>query len=300
LPRRPPAWIVVIMPFTLITGQYRITGSEPDGDSVRFYPAAEDAFRRAGLNVRTNQAGGAQLRLDGIDALETHYSPQPGGSGVLRQPATFGDAAAGRLLAALGFTKVSRDAHQSVLSASPTATPGYVLTQFADTYGRCVSFAFAGDPPAEDLTPVDLTAEQVTASANVAVLADGLAYPTYYSKLFPELRQALTAAVRTARAAGSGLWPDDRTTSGFTVADRSTLTEQVVIMPKLFRRLMDYLARSDGDPSLAGLPTFLADQDDRLTVLSEGSTTTFDKVIEVTGQHVRLSYPPEDLVFVEK
>jgi len=288
------------MPFTLITGQYRIADSAPDGDSVRFYPAAKDAFRRAGLNVRTNQAGGTQLRLDGIDALETHYSPQPGGSGVLRQPAEFGDAAAGRLLRALGFTEVRRDAHQTVLSASPTATPGYVLTQFADTYGRCVSFAFAGDPPAGDLTPMQPTAEQATASANVAVLADGLAYPTYYSKLPPDLRQALTAAVESARAAGSGLWPADRTIAGFTVADRSTLTEQVVIMPKLFRRLTDYLARDGGNPSLAGLPEFLASQNDRLTVLSEGRSTTFDKVIEVTGQHVRLSYPPEDLVFVEK
>jgi hypothetical protein len=147
---------------------------------------------------------------------------------------------------------------------------------------------------------VHLTADQVTGSANVAVLVDGLAYPTYYSKLFPDLRQALTAAVESARATGAGLWPADRTTAGFTLEDQRTLTERVVIMPKLFRRLVDYLALNDGDPSLAGLPGFLAGQDDRLVVLSEGRFTGFDNVIEVSGQEVRLRYPPENLVFVEK
>ncbi|WP_028924341.1 thermonuclease family protein [Pseudonocardia acaciae] len=290
------------MSFTLISGQYRIVGAAPDGDSVRFYSAAKNAFRRAGLNVRTNQGGGAQLRLDGIDALETHYTPQAGGTGPLRQPAEFGDAAAARLLGALGFDKVRRNDHQTVLSASPKATPGHILTRFADKYGRCVSFAFAGEPPLgeKDLTSVNLTAERVTTSANVAVLADGLAYPTYYSKLFPDLRQALSTAVESARAAGSGLWPSDRTTAGFTVAGLDTLTDQVVIMPKLFRRLVDYLALNDGDSSLAGLPEFLESQQDRLVVLPEGRFTGFDNVIEVDGQDVRLLYPPEDLVFVEK
>jgi hypothetical protein len=34
---------------------------------------------------------------------------------------------------------------------------------------------------------------------NFQLVADGLAYPTYYSKLFPDLRNALTAAANQAR-----------------------------------------------------------------------------------------------------
>ena len=63
------------MPLTLIEGQFRIVNAAPDGDSIRFYPNARNAWRRIGKNVRTNRSGGAQLRLDGIDALETHYQP---------------------------------------------------------------------------------------------------------------------------------------------------------------------------------------------------------------------------------
>jgi endonuclease YncB( thermonuclease family) len=288
------------MPLTLIAGQYRIVGAAPDGDSVRFYPTAADAFTRAGINARTNASGGAQMRLDGIDALETHYTPSQGGAGTLHQPAEFGDAAAARLLDLLGFSGVQRNDRQVVTSAGPDAVDGYILTRFADQYGRCVSFLFTGAPPGEDLSQLFLTPEQVRTSVNVSLLADGMAYPTYYSKLFPDLRAVMTEAVRAARSAGSGLWPTDVTSAGFTVTGEATITTDVVIMPKLFRRLADYLALNDGASSLAGLPTFLAAQDDRLVVISEGRFTGFDNVIEVTGQQVKLLYPPEDLVFMEK
>lgn len=287
------------MPFTVITGQYRIVGAQPDGDSVRFYPTVRDAFDRARINVRTNAAGGAQLRLDGVDALETHYAPESGG-GSLGQPAEFADAAAARLLEVLGFEKVRRDDQQTVTSAAPAETPGYVLTQFADRYGRCVSFAFAGTAPAADLSSFHLTPEHVLTSANAILLNDGVAYPTYYSKLFADLRAAMTGAVYAAREAGRGLWPSDRTTAGFTVRGRETLTDEAVILPKLFRRLVDYLGLNDGDASLAGLPAFLASQNDRLWIISEGRATGFDNVIQVSGQDVKLRYPPEDLVFTEK
>jgi endonuclease YncB( thermonuclease family) len=288
------------MPLTLIAAQFRIVGAAPDGDSVRFYPTVPDAFTRARINARTNAAGGAQMRLDGIDALETHYTPSQGGAGTLHQPAKFGDAAAARLLELLGFSGVVRDNRQIVTSGSPAAVDGYILTRFADEYGRCVSFLFTGPPPGEDLSQLFLTPDQVRASVNVSLLADGMTYPTYYSKLFPDLRAAMTDAVHAARSAGTGLWPSDVTTTGFTVTGEATITTDVVILPKLFRRLADYLALNDGNSSLAGLPTFLASQNDRLVVIPEGRFTGFDNVIEVSGQQVRLLYPPEDLVFMEK
>jgi endonuclease YncB( thermonuclease family) len=86
------------MPMTLIKGEYRVVGAAPDGDSIRFYPDAADAWERAGLNVRPNAAGGAQLRLEGIDALETHYTPAVGDLRNLHQPHDLGRAAAAELL----------------------------------------------------------------------------------------------------------------------------------------------------------------------------------------------------------
>jgi hypothetical protein len=62
------------MAMFLIAGSFRITGAQPDGDSIRFTPddpANWDLI--TGTRVKRNASGAAQLRLDAIDALETHY-----------------------------------------------------------------------------------------------------------------------------------------------------------------------------------------------------------------------------------
>ncbi len=287
------------MPYSLIKGEFKVVGAAPDGDSVRFYPTTNRAFRRANLNVRTNQAGGAQLRLDAVDTLETHYTPRVGGADVLHQPLEYGRAAADHLLHLLGFTDIERNESQTVTRAEPVSTPGYILAQSADLYGRCVAFLFSGDIEQADLASVFVTAEMLSGSANHGILSAGLGYPTYYSKLFPDLRQAFTEIVTAARNADSGLWPKD-VTSGFDVESLATLTEDVVILPKLFRRLVDYLVLNDGDPSVAGFGAYLAAGEDRVLILPSGHLTGFENAVEIDGQHIRLRYRPEDLVFLEK
>jgi endonuclease YncB( thermonuclease family) len=287
------------MPLMLIKGEYRVVGAAPDGDSVRFYPTADDAWRKAGLRVRANAAGGAQLRLEGIDALETHYTPSVGDLRKLHQPLEFGRAAAAELLRMLGFETIERGADEVVTAATPLTRPGYIMTRFADKYGRAVAFAFAGSTDEPDLGPVFLDPVGLAGSVNHQLLAAGLAYPTYYSKLFVDLRAALTQAVAETRADARGIWGHDLTQAGVTVDSLATLTDSAVILPKLFRRLADYLAINNGDVSLDGLPAYLATRDDRLFIISTGRATGFDNVIDVDGQTVKLTHPPEDLVFIE-
>ena len=287
------------MPMTLIKGEYRVVGAAPDGDSIRFYPDAADAWERAGLNVRPNAAGGAQLRLEGIDALETHYTPAVGDLRNLHQPHDLGRAAAAELLRLLGFEEVVRRDDEVVTSATPATRPGHIYTRFADKYGRAVAFAYAGTTDQPDLAAVFLDAAALAGSVNQQLLASGLEYPTYYSKLFVDLRAALNGAVEEARTAGRGVWPDDVTMKGVTVDSLATLTDVAVVLPKLFRRLVDYLSINNGDVSLAGLPAYLATRDDRLVVVSTGQITGFDNVLVVDGQTVRMTRPPEDLVFIE-
>jgi endonuclease YncB( thermonuclease family) len=287
------------MPMTLIKGEYRVVGAAPDGDSIRFYPDAADAWERAGLNVRPNAAGGAQLRLEGIDALETHYTPAVGDLRNLHQPHDLGRAAAAELLRLLGFEEVVRRDDEVVTSATPATRPGHIYTRFADKYGRAVAFAYAGTSDQPDLAAVFLDAAALAGSVNQQLLASGLEYPTYYSKLFVDLRAALNGAVEEARAAGRGVWPDDVTMKGVTVDSLATLTDVAVVLPKLFRRLVDYLSINNGDVSLDGLPAYLASRDDRLVVVSTGQITGFDNVLVVDGQTVRMTRPPEDLVFIE-
>ncbi|MFC4467761.1 nuclease, partial [Streptomyces xiangluensis] len=125
--------------------------------------------------------------------------------------------------------------------------------------------------------------------------------PTFYRKLFVDLREEMTAAAKQARQADKGLWPKDQTRSGAKVEGMSTLTDTAVLLPKLFRRLADYLQLNDGDASLDGFLDYLEEREDRLFILSTGQWTGFDTVVKVTnGSTVRLTHDPEDLVFDEK
>jgi endonuclease YncB( thermonuclease family) len=115
------------MSMLLIEGEYRLQGAAPDGDSIRFYPDKPEVWSKVtGRPVRTNKKGGAQLRIDGIDALETHFNPAGSHFGNIHQPKDLGDKASAELLHFLGFTKVVRDKNQTVTSSAPEQVPGYM------------------------------------------------------------------------------------------------------------------------------------------------------------------------------
>ena len=95
------------------------------------------------------------------------------------------------------------------------------------------------------------------------------------------------------------MWAGDRTQKGVDVESLATLTDDAVLLPKLFRRLVDYLAINDRDVSLDGFPAYLA------TATGPG-LHPLDRHLHrlrlrghVRGQVVQLTTDPEDLVFQE-
>jgi len=62
------------MAFFLIKGTFHVKGYSPDGDSIRFRARNPDNWKKlSGPAVALNARGHAQLRIEAIDALETHY-----------------------------------------------------------------------------------------------------------------------------------------------------------------------------------------------------------------------------------
>ncbi|HEY3001808.1 MAG TPA: hypothetical protein VGJ44_05615, partial [Kribbellaceae bacterium] len=194
-------------------------------------------------------------------------SPPPGNFRQ-HQPLGLAHAADDLLLELLGFTEVNRS-DETVTSATPKQTDGYILTRFVDKYGRPVCFAYAGGTDLADLESVFVDTATVSGSVNYRLAGSGVVYPTYHSKLVPDLCDRLTASVDDARAAKNRVWTA-ATTTGATVGRLSDLTDTLVILPKLFRRLVDYLALGTPDVDLAGFREFLAARDDRLLILPTG------------------------------
>lgn len=283
------------MPMLLIKGFYEIKGTQPDGDTVHF--TADDPTEwslvggGAGRAVEHNAVGRATLRLDAIDALETHYGPTR-----VHQPLQFAHAARDELLSRLGFTDVQRGSGETVTATTPETVPGFILTRGADVHGRCVALAGNGPAPGTSGLEIDVDATVLRTTVNHHLLTEGLAYPTFYRSLFTSLRTEMAAAATEAREAGRGLWPSDVTTTGAKITGLASLTDDAVILPKLFRRLVDYLRLS---MPLACLPAFLAGVQDRFSILSTGERRAgLHHIVEVTNDHtVRMTHPPEDLLF---
>jgi endonuclease YncB( thermonuclease family) len=92
------------MPMLLTQGSYHLKGTQPDGDTVHFVADNPNDWKLVGGKnpVRLTPAGHGKLRLEGIDALETHYQGA-------HQPLKHAHAAANEFLSRLGFTNVQRE-----------------------------------------------------------------------------------------------------------------------------------------------------------------------------------------------
>jgi endonuclease YncB( thermonuclease family) len=276
------------MPFTLIKGTFHVVGYSPDGDSIRFQAIDNQLWERlSGPPVTLNGRGHAQLRLEGIDTLETHYLNS-------HQPLEYALAALSSLMVDFGIVNVIWNASHTMVTSASDGADGYILSRQVEDNHRPVAFAFSGTTERDDGSQVFLDDNLLEESVNYRQLAAGMAYPTYYKGLFPDLRNSLTAAVQNARSAGLALWPSDRTEVGAEIHGQQSIEEDHVVLPKLFRRLTEHL---EGGGSIAGFQQFLESKQEGILIIPTAHATHLDTVVEVTGLTVRMTVPPEHIMF---
>jgi endonuclease YncB( thermonuclease family) len=292
--------------YTLLAGEFVIRyadrprgGPEPDGDTIKFAPASPalvDTLPRVSGRAPDLNSRGISVRLEAIDALETHFAEA-------HQELAGANGARDRLLSELGFRDVTffADLPNKVQSASRDALPGHVLSNGIDANGRMIGFVFEGVADEPDGSRVFLDAARVDRSVNARLLAAGQAYPAFYATLPGDLRAHLADVSRAARAARSpaGIWP--RSTAdpdaAASVADLPAL-EELVLWPKLFRRIVPYLAAgfSDFDAFDAWLRADPTDRDDALFLLDRLERGNLHDVVRARGQTVQLTVWPEDFI----
>jgi endonuclease YncB( thermonuclease family) len=232
------------MSYKLVEGEVRLfyhstrlVGSRPDGDSAWFKPDnAKLLGNIAGRSARRNKIGFAQLRFEGIDALELHF---PGSDHQLEEPTV---AARDFLLKRLGFQEVSYaesdDIDTSVNDAIPIAVRASIMTRTIDPFGRPVSFVFPGNAPEKSGSDVFLGVPRLNQSLNAALMKEGHAYPAFYSArdangqrvggLPGDLRARLTDLAIVAFNNDKGLWRHDQTTTGATTRKAQDLFQLAI------------------------------------------------------------------------
>ena len=279
------------MTFVLIKGTFHVLGYRLDGDSIRFQADDSDNWKKlSGPAVALNALGHASLRMEAVDALETHYQG-------LHQPLRLARPAVRYILSSLGIREVVWDEAQKRVIKAEDGTEGYILARSTESLRRPVAFVFAGGSEEKDGREISLNESMLSKSLNYGLIVRGLAYPMYYNGLFSDLRHTLTYASIRAREEGRGIWPYDLTTKGFSMTKIGTITNEVAILPKLFRRIVDFMGEGG---NIDGFIDHLRNGCEPLVKVAQVQFTRFDSLVEVKGDRVKLTESPENLIFLDK
>ncbi|MBW7917914.1 MAG: hypothetical protein H3C52_01260 [Anaerolineales bacterium] len=278
--------------FTIIKGKFHVKGYQPDGDSIRFEadnPALWDAFQWDSASKK--KSAKKQLRIEAIDALETHYEGY-------HQPRPFAIAALERLLKLLGIENVRYSLNVATIVDADDARPGFIATDGLDRYDRPISLLFPASAKLTDGSLLTSDRLPLEKSVNYLLAREGLVYPTFYTTTDKVFVDKIRKAVRLARGDARGIWAIDRTPD-LVLWDTRAIQEDVTILPKLFRRLVEFC---DAYDDFTKLPAYMARQKDNLQLWSDptprslASLMTFD----TTGRRMSLTVPVEDLFFSPK
>ena len=128
--------------------------------------------------VALNALGHALLRMEAVDALETHYQG-------FHQPLRLARPAVRYILSSLGIHDVVWDETQTRVIKAEDGTEGYILARSTECLRRPVAFVFAGECEEKDGSETLLNESILTKSLNYGLIVRGLAYPMFYNGLLP-------------------------------------------------------------------------------------------------------------------
>ncbi|WFU25784.1 thermonuclease family protein [Bradyrhizobium sp. CB1717] len=236
-------------------------------DTAPFHPS--HVFEGAKVKGRTSTApiknGKLTIRLQGIDAPELHYMPSPlsaaekKGLTDARKQAYHEVTHSYRQF--LGAT-ASKALHDFLSHAGGPTLPCRVFThvdapnEVFDTYGRLV-----GD--------IEVTVAGEKVDVNHWLVAQGFAYPTFYSSMNEDEIGAFLALTKTARTKKLLVWKHLAKTIGAfdfdlrepKAGETSVLATDKgpVILPKLYRRYTNWSARKKAKVTSQTFQKFLGE-----------------------------------------
>lgn len=270
--------------YKVIKGTFHVKGYAPDGDSIRFLAEDENQWNWAGFQWEKKPTKEKQLRIEAIDALETHYE------GV-RQPHSFALAALERLLSFIGITGVNYNLMVSKIIAADDGKPGFIVSAGVDKFNRPISYVFNDKVKLTNGQELAANKVPVEKSINYQLLKEGLVYPTFYEGMEATVMEKFRKMVADARKDSRGLWAIEKT-SGFKVWNIYTLQDDVIILPKLFRRFISFFEYAS---DFSEFKAYLAKNPDKVIV--KGKDAKFHEFIEVNENEFRLNVLPEDIIF---
>lgn len=276
------------MSFILIKGTFHVIGYSPDGDSVRFQAFDPQNWTKlSGIPPIVNENNHVQIRLLGIDSLETHFLD-------CQQNFKWALKSAEFLFTALEIEGVKWNEDYSMVTRAKDGIEGFIMVKKTDQHGRPLGFVFKGKIDVKDGDTLFLPLELLPLSINYQSLKTGQSYPTYYRGIAPSLRKKMTKIVEYARNKKKGIWEYDKTNHGFNVWDLFIEEKEVIVLPKLFRRIITHLEQNKTMENFKDSLT----KSEKILVISTGKKAPFKDIITQNNDLIKLSELPENLVYL--
>ncbi len=276
--------------YKVIAGTFHVKGFQPDGDSIRFQankPEHWDFFNWLSESEKTTKK--KQLRIEAIDAMETHYEGY-------HQPRPFALAALESLLELINITNVTYSLSVTTIVDADDGKAGFIASADIDRFGRPVSYLFPKSAKLTDGAILDSSTLPVEKSINFQLAREGLVYPTFYTTTDRTFAEKIRAVVGRARTTKRGLWSIDRT-NDFTIWDVRTIQEDILLMPKLFRRLVSFF---DKYSDFGKLEEYMRKQRDNLVLWNGEKKRSLADLMTFTGRRIQMTTPIEDILFSPK
>lgn len=276
--------------YKIVAGTFHVIGYQPDGDSIRFQankPENWDFFTWETEALK--QTKKKQLRVESIDALETHYEGY-------HQPRPFAIAALESLLELLNINSVTYSLSITQIVDADDGKTGFIASASTDRFGRPVSYLFPKSAKLIDGAVMDSATLPIEDSINFQLAREGLVYPTFYTTTDRLIAEKIRAVITRARKTKRGIWSIDKTPD-FTLLDLRTLQEDIMVMPKLFRRLVSFF---DNYSDFSKLQEYMTKQRDNLILWDGTKKKSLADLMKITGRRLQLKTPVEDILFSPK
>jgi hypothetical protein len=277
------------MPFVAIHGTFHIQSHAPNVRSLHFYADQSEVWSTLnGEAAILNEQQQCRLKLQGLEGLESDYlgfqQPQ---AMLLESMKTFWSL--------LEIRSVVLQHDGRLIQEADDGSRGFVLARRVESDGCPVAFAFMGGSSFNDGQTVYLDGNLLRRSVNYQLLESGWAFPDFTPSLFSDLREELTRITRKARQEDLGLWPFDVTQQGIALEQLSSLTERHIVLPRLFRKLIEHWKQHKHLDGLEESPCF-AEQS--VLLLEHAHFAHFNDLLQHRAGILRLTEAPENLVFL--
>jgi hypothetical protein len=173
--------------------------------------------------------------------------------------------------------------------------PGFSASAGMDIFGRPISFLFPPTASLIDGAMPDISELPLEQSINY-ILARWAGLPDVYTTAEPLVLDKFRTGIERSKIGGGGLWAIGRTYD-FILWDTHTIRNDVLILPKLFRRLVGFFDRYQ---DFKELREYMLKRQDDLQLVNNPTPRWLASLMSIKGRRLKLKVSIEEILFSPK